>query len=74
MRRVIMFGGIAHRPATDLNAWLTRYPNVELLDVKPVQDSVGNILLFCTVRLPENPGGFEERYTEYFGFKEEAPE
>lgn len=74
MKRIIMFGGIAQRPAIDMNAWLTRYPSVELLDIKPVQDRVGNILLFCTVRLPEDISGFEARDMDYFGFAEEAPE
>lgn len=74
MRRVIMFGGCASRPALDMNAFLTKHPNIELLDVKPVADKLNNIVLVCTVDVPEDLSGLEARFSEYFGFEEDEEE
>lgn len=74
MKRVIMFGGYGHRPAETLNDFLTKHPDFVLLDVEPVKDGANNILLFCTMKVPDDVGGLRERLSEYLGFPREQDE
>ena len=74
MKRVIMFGGCNHRPARDLNLFLTKHQDFELLDIRPMQHWDNNIMLFCTVNVPDDVGGQSERDYEYLGFQGELEE
>lgn len=74
MKRVMMFGGCIHRPAEDLNAFLAKHPDFELLDVKPVKDGLNNILLYCIMNAPDDVRGLPERIAEYLGYPGEDEE
>ncbi|MCD8110252.1 MAG: hypothetical protein LUE14_09160 [Clostridiales bacterium] len=73
MRRVFWTGSYGKDCVKDLNEWLSRYPEIELVDVKPVVNG-SSTELFCIVNVPDSMGGSElpKKMREYFGMKEET--